>query len=239
MLAKSKSSLPPKIPSTAVQLERAIGLLGNRSRGDLGKKARKELLGLIGKYPNPDLARYWKIELRKLVKKLKLFRPEEFAKPEPEKKGKSSKKLESVETVAPPTGPSPETLIVQWWLDEALLEYYLDDEECYGAEFIEQMQTWIDNCGDEKPLTYLGRRFIEAYLAFEKAEDPLEFDFNNFEFDLCHSSLFPMDVPDFAESLVKLALLTKVDFEVIGGELAGKLGLKRKRGRPRKDGSTY
>ncbi|NEO42428.1 MAG: hypothetical protein F6J90_41380 [Moorea sp. SIOASIH] len=57
-------NLPPKIPSTAEALERALNLLGNRATGNL-KRAKQELIDLVGEYPTPEVATIWKNNLRK------------------------------------------------------------------------------------------------------------------------------------------------------------------------------
>lgn len=57
-------NLPPKIPSTAEALERALNLLGNRATGNL-KRAKQELIDLVGEYPTPEVATIWKKNLRK------------------------------------------------------------------------------------------------------------------------------------------------------------------------------
>lgn len=61
-------SLPLKLPSTNESLQRLICLLGNRTRGELGAKARQELESLIGIYPTVEQATLWKRNLKQLVK---------------------------------------------------------------------------------------------------------------------------------------------------------------------------
>lgn len=61
-------SLPLKLPSTNESLQRLICLLGNRTKGELGAKARQELESLIGIYPTVEQATLWKHNLKQLVK---------------------------------------------------------------------------------------------------------------------------------------------------------------------------
>ena len=57
--------LPPALPSELEQLERAIILLGARSKGlELTTKPRAELFALIGAYPRPTTASRWKSTLK-------------------------------------------------------------------------------------------------------------------------------------------------------------------------------
>ena len=57
---------PPIVPTTRVTLDRAIVLLGARTRGDLRAGKVAELVGLLGRYPDPVLAREWKTLLKSL-----------------------------------------------------------------------------------------------------------------------------------------------------------------------------
>ena len=61
-------SLPLKLPGTIESLQRLICLLGNRTKGELGAKARQELESLIGTYPTAEQAALWKHNLKQLVK---------------------------------------------------------------------------------------------------------------------------------------------------------------------------
>jgi hypothetical protein len=63
-----ENSLPPQIPGTAEQLQRAITLLGNRTKADLKTKPRQELISLIGTYPSATQAGFWKRNLKILLK---------------------------------------------------------------------------------------------------------------------------------------------------------------------------
>ena len=64
--------LPPKVPETLAELDRAIQLLGQRSKHALKTKTELELADLIGWSPNQQQAQDWK-------KALKAFRDEEKA----------------------------------------------------------------------------------------------------------------------------------------------------------------
>lgn len=61
------ASLPLQIPGTTESLQRLICLLGNRTKGELGAKARQELESLIGTYPNVQQAALWKHNLKQLL----------------------------------------------------------------------------------------------------------------------------------------------------------------------------
>lgn len=60
-------SLPLKLPGTTESLQRVICLLGNRTKGELGAKARQELESLIGIYPSVEQAALWKRNLKQLL----------------------------------------------------------------------------------------------------------------------------------------------------------------------------
>lgn len=66
--AASSTNLPPKLPSTPEALQRAILLLGNRTKSQLGEKPRRELEDLIGAYPTSDQAAWWKQSLKRLAR---------------------------------------------------------------------------------------------------------------------------------------------------------------------------
>ena len=59
-------SVPPKTPESLAELERAIILLGSRAKGPLTKPRRKELIGLVGAYPDAAVASVWKASLKPL-----------------------------------------------------------------------------------------------------------------------------------------------------------------------------
>ncbi len=60
--------LPPKVPGDKDSLQRAICLLGNRTKSELKPKHQTELKELIGTYPNPQRAADWKKGLKQVVK---------------------------------------------------------------------------------------------------------------------------------------------------------------------------
>jgi hypothetical protein len=64
----NSTNLPPKLPGTSEALQRAILLLGNRTKSELGDKSRQELQALIGAYPTSEQAALWKQTLKQLVK---------------------------------------------------------------------------------------------------------------------------------------------------------------------------
>lgn len=59
-------SVPPKTPENLADLERAIVLLGSRTKGPLTKQRRVELIDLVGAYPDPQAAAAWKVALKPL-----------------------------------------------------------------------------------------------------------------------------------------------------------------------------
>lgn len=69
LMLKSDSdtnSLPPLVPGNTDKLNRALTLLGNRGNHELKKRARRELVELVGAYPDGATAMLWKTELKKL-----------------------------------------------------------------------------------------------------------------------------------------------------------------------------
>jgi uncharacterized protein with von Willebrand factor type A (vWA) domain len=60
--------LPPRVPPDEDEISRAICLLGNRIAAELKEKTKIELVGLIGVYPTPEQAKYWKHALKQLLK---------------------------------------------------------------------------------------------------------------------------------------------------------------------------
>jgi hypothetical protein len=64
----NSTNLPPKLPGTSEALQRAILLLGNRTKSELGDKSRAELQNLIGAYPTSEQAALWKQTLKQLVR---------------------------------------------------------------------------------------------------------------------------------------------------------------------------
>ncbi|MBX7222608.1 MAG: hypothetical protein K1Y36_21860 [Blastocatellia bacterium] len=68
ILPKPIPTCPPRVPATGKELNRAILLLGFRSRCDLQPGARDELRALVGSYPLPETAALWKATLREIRK---------------------------------------------------------------------------------------------------------------------------------------------------------------------------
>ncbi|MFP4338391.1 MAG: hypothetical protein ACLFQP_10720 [Halothece sp.] len=66
--SSTPSDLPPQIPGTPGGLQRAICLLGNRTKSDLNPKSRQELIQLLGTYPNVKQAQQWKQSLKQVTK---------------------------------------------------------------------------------------------------------------------------------------------------------------------------
>lgn len=62
-------SLPPRLPQSAEELERAITLLGNRKQTELGAAPRAKLVELLGVYPTRAEAAVWKRVLRRACQK--------------------------------------------------------------------------------------------------------------------------------------------------------------------------
>ena len=59
--------LPPKVPESLAELDRAVMLLGAIAKGDLLKKPRKdELKTLLGAMPKRETAARWKSELKRV-----------------------------------------------------------------------------------------------------------------------------------------------------------------------------
>lgn len=63
-----KMQLPPQIPQSKGDLERAISLLGNRVQAELKNKPAQELIVLLGRYPSPEEAISWKQSLKQLTR---------------------------------------------------------------------------------------------------------------------------------------------------------------------------
>lgn len=62
------ANFPPKVPGKPEALQRAILLLGNRTKTNLGDKSRRELEELIGAYPTSEQAALWKQSLKQCSK---------------------------------------------------------------------------------------------------------------------------------------------------------------------------
>jgi hypothetical protein len=65
----STAELPPKLPNTSEALQRAVLLLGNRTKTELTDRSRRELEQLLGAYPSIEEASIWKQRLKQLSKK--------------------------------------------------------------------------------------------------------------------------------------------------------------------------
>ncbi len=63
-----KIQLPPQIPQSKGELERAISLLGNRIQAELKSTPAQELVELIGRYPSPEEATVWKQSLKQMTR---------------------------------------------------------------------------------------------------------------------------------------------------------------------------
>ena len=60
--------LPPQIPQSKDELERAISLLGNRIQANLKSTPAQELVKLIGRYPSLEEATVWKQSLKQMTR---------------------------------------------------------------------------------------------------------------------------------------------------------------------------
>ena len=65
---KKFTPLPPKIPQSLADLDRAIMMLGNRTKSEFGPKPRRELEELLGAYPSQGEASAWKHALKSVRK---------------------------------------------------------------------------------------------------------------------------------------------------------------------------
>jgi len=65
---ETPSPLPPKVPVNLPELDRAITLLGNRTKSELNAKPKRELEQLLGTYPSVPQAVQWKTALSKMRK---------------------------------------------------------------------------------------------------------------------------------------------------------------------------
>lgn len=53
-------ALPPRLPQTLQQFDRAITLLGKRQTLELKPRVQQELIELLGEYPSQSTAAAWK-----------------------------------------------------------------------------------------------------------------------------------------------------------------------------------
>lgn len=65
-IQETLAPLPPQVPQTLPELERAIMLLGSRTKVGLGPKAQQELDQLLGASPSQKQAVIWKTALSRL-----------------------------------------------------------------------------------------------------------------------------------------------------------------------------
>ena len=208
---KPDISLPPQVPDTAAELERAIALLGNRVQKELNPKARQELVDLLNAYPDVSTAAVWKQRLRQVSKELK------------------SSQGQSAGTFSPAIATTdaklnPETQVMLSWANRALQEHYLDDEQRYDPQFVEQVKSWLNSPDGVNPIAYLAQRLLEATLALTREEDPLDFDLSNFDFDLERQPIIPQNQLEFLEPLLRLAL-QRVQFHILGEFILKQLSL--------------
>ena len=223
--AAKNDSLPPTIPSNPDDLQKAICLLGNRTRSELGQKPKKQLIELIGVYPDAITATLWKQTLRQKAKELN-----QSSKNLIELKQKDKKRV--IKTRTAQTGNvsnnlNEPTKIMLSWVVGALAEEYLDDEDCYDPVFVFQMQAWWKETKRLKviPEVYLAKKFVSANIARARAEDIFEFDISNFDFDLDKDKIsIGEKVPSFVESLLRQSL-SQVDWKILGDYLVKNLNL--------------
>lgn len=67
-VVQDDDNLPPRVPTTLSELQRAITLLGSRQTLDLKRRPRAELIELLGEYPDQRTAAEWKRFLKRLRK---------------------------------------------------------------------------------------------------------------------------------------------------------------------------
>ena len=65
---KQHQRIPPEVPTELGPLDRAIMLLGSRTKGELRAKHQQELARLLGRYPDTETAAVWKKALKELRK---------------------------------------------------------------------------------------------------------------------------------------------------------------------------
>ena len=67
-MPKQKMQSPQQIPQSEKKLERAICLLGSRTKVELSSKSVQELVALVGRCANPQEAAVWKQFLKQTLK---------------------------------------------------------------------------------------------------------------------------------------------------------------------------
>lgn len=60
------NNIPPHVPTELKALDRAITLLGERTKIELRQKKQLELIELLGEYPNAKTATAWKALLKQV-----------------------------------------------------------------------------------------------------------------------------------------------------------------------------
>jgi hypothetical protein len=208
-------SFPPKIPDRHEERERAIVLLGNRSRGELREKGRQELISLLDSYPDPDTAKLWKQSLRQINKY-------------PDIERTVREKQESVPSDSAgikKTELNPETELMLSWASKALKDYYLDDEGIHDPQLVRQMRRWLDSPEQTPASAFLARKFLAVNIALSRTEDPFDFDLTDVDVSVENQPLaVGKNWPAFVEPLLRQAL-SRVDWRVIGEYLIRMLSL--------------
>ncbi len=208
-------SFPPKIPDRHEERERAIVLLGNRSRGELKEKARQELTSLLDSYPDPETAKLWKQSLRQVNKHPDLGRAVR------EKQGSVPPDSAGIEE----TELNPETRLMLSWASKALEDYYLDDEGIHDPQLVGQMRKWLASPEQTPASAFLARKFLAVNIALSRAEDPFEFDLTDVDSPVENQTLaVGKNWPAFVEPLLRQAL-SRVDWQAVGEYLIEKLTL--------------
>ena len=223
--AAKNDSLPPTIPSNPDDLQQAICLLGNRTRSELGQKPKKQLIELIGVYPDAITATLWKQTLRQKAKELNQSSKNLIELKQKDKKRVLKTRIDKTGNVS--TNLNEPTKIMLSWVVGALAEEYLDDEDCYDPVFVFQMQAWWKETKRLNliPEVYLAKKFVAANIARARAEDIFEFDISNFDFALDKDKILSGEkVPSFVESLLRQSL-SQVDWKILGDYLVKNLNL--------------
>ncbi len=223
--AAKNDSLPPTIPSNPDDLQQAICLLGNRTRSELGQKPKKQLIELIGVYPDAITATLWKQTLRQKAKELNQSSKNLIELKQKDKKRVLKTRIDKTGNVS--TNLNEPTKIMLSWVVGALAEEYLDDEDCYDPVFVFQMQAWWKETKRLKviPEVYLAKKFVSANIARARVEDIFEFDISNFDFHLDKDKILSGEkFPSFVESLLRQSL-SQVDWKILGDYLVKNLNL--------------
>ncbi len=217
---EKEQKLPPTIPGNKNQLKRTITLLGNRAKSEkLNSSTKKELIELVGAYPDSKTAQEWKNFLKKLVKNLPDPEPKEKVKLEPCATYTCSLKrkyfLDQFEVV---TGTFGETKIILEYLKYKLQNYYLDDEERYDERFLKQLRYWYQWFPSNVRDREFSKKVFGVCVAEELAEDSFDFDYRDYKYDLSQQRITAPDSPEFVEPLLRWAL-SKVDWKLLTKQL--------------------